>query len=83
MNSVPAEIRVRMIDANSVLDIQDIKRKWTCMGTDKASCNDEHVDGKVVTMDELNMMVKNDENLRVSDNDEKHHNPSDPSVTLI
>ena len=69
MISVPAEIRVRMIDANSVSDIQDIKRKWTCMGTDTGTCNDENIDGKVVTMDDLTMMVKNDENLRVSVHD--------------
>ena len=72
MISVPAEIRVRMIDANSVSDIQDIKRKWTCMGTDKATSNDENVDGKVVTMEELTMMAKEDENLRVTTRTIKH-----------
>ena len=29
---VPAEIRVRMIDSTSQMDVADIKRQWTCMG---------------------------------------------------
>jgi len=69
---VPAEIRVRLIDSTSTMDVADIKRKWTCMGgtgaadvtVSAAECEVNEGSG-VVTLAQLAALAEADESLQV------------------